>query len=70
MSLIIDCDSCVMRDLACHDCAVTVLLGPLPDAELDNDSVEAIEALAHSGLVPPLRMVTSLPSPDVRSARA
>ncbi len=25
--MIIDCDSCVVRDVACHDCVVGVLLG-------------------------------------------
>jgi hypothetical protein len=25
--MLIDCDSCAMRDLACGDCVVTVLLG-------------------------------------------
>ena len=27
----IDCDTCVVRGLACHDCVVTVLLGPPPE---------------------------------------
>ena len=26
--MIIDCDGCQMRDLACDDCVVTFLLGP------------------------------------------
>ena len=26
--MLIDCDTCELRDLACDDCVVTVLLGP------------------------------------------
>ena len=26
--MLIDCDGCAVRDLACGDCVVTVLLGP------------------------------------------
>lgn len=51
----IDCGDCVMRDIACSDCVVTVLLGP-PRAELNAGEQRAIAVLADSGLVPPLRM--------------
>ena len=34
MSVHIDCDTCVVRGLACHDCVVTVLLGPAARARL------------------------------------
>ena len=34
MTTRIDCDTCVVRGLACHDCVVTVLLGPPPELEL------------------------------------
>ncbi len=71
MSLRIDCDSCVMRDLACHDCMVTVLLGPISPAhhvDLDQDSFDALAVLAQSGMVPPLRLVQALPGPVVESA--
>ena len=30
MSVRIDCDTCLVRGLSCHDCVVTVLLGPPP----------------------------------------
>ena len=53
----IDCDTCVVRGLACHDCVVTVLLGPPPQGELDAAERTAIDVLAGSGLVPPLRLV-------------
>lgn len=54
--MIIDCDSCEVRGLACGDCVVTALLGA-PPAEFDEGESAALEALADSGLVPPLRLV-------------
>jgi hypothetical protein len=38
MSVHIDCDTCVVRGLACHDCVVTVLLGPPPELGFDADA--------------------------------
>ncbi len=57
--MIIDCDTCVMRDLACGDCVVTVLLGPpgALTAGFDDEERAALDVLAGSGLVPPLRLV-------------
>lgn len=54
--MIIDCDSCEVRGLACGDCVVSALLGA-PPAEFDEGESAALEALADSGLVPPLRLV-------------
>ena len=54
--MIIDCDSCEVRGLACGDCVVSALLGA-PPAEFDAGESAALEALADSGLVPPLRLV-------------
>ncbi len=34
MSVHIDCDTCLVRGLACHDCVVTVLLGPTAGARV------------------------------------
>lgn len=68
MSVHIDCDSCLVRGLACHDCVVTVLLGPPPELSFDADEQQALEVLASSGLVPPLRMVTPLAGPAIESA--
>ena len=68
MTTRIDCDSCLMRDLACHDCVVTVLLGPAPDLSLDDDERRALDALAAGGLVPPLRLVDPVVGPIVESA--
>ncbi|SHG59443.1 hypothetical protein SAMN05443575_2337 [Jatrophihabitans endophyticus] len=61
--MLIDCQTCVARDIACDDCVVTVLLGApapprtAPAVELDDASRAAIDQLANAGLVPPLRLV-------------
>lgn len=56
--MIIDCDSCVVRGLACGDCVVTVMLGAPPGVlEVDGEESSALATLARSGLVPRLRMV-------------
>jgi hypothetical protein len=59
--MIIDCDRCEVRGIACDDCVVSVLLAA-PPAE-DRDGIEwgedesgALRALAQGGLVPPVRM--------------
>jgi hypothetical protein len=49
---------------------VTVLLGPPPEMGFDDDERRALDVLAGSGLVPPLRMVTPLAGPDVDVASA
>ena len=59
--MLIDCDSCAVRGLACGDCVVTVLLGTSPaGVELDDAEQAAISVLADQGLVPPLRLVAAL----------
>jgi hypothetical protein len=60
-TVLIDCDHCQMRGRACADCVVTVLLGP-PHAAIDMDEEHraAIDVLAGSGLVPPLRLVVAV----------
>ncbi len=56
--MLIDCDGCAVRDLACGDCVVTVLLGAPPGGlEVDEGEQRALQVLADSGLVPKLRMV-------------
>ncbi len=76
--MLIDCDTCLMRDLACGDCVITVLLDPgradpgrvRPGhaepglTELDGEDRAALAVLASSGLVPPLRLVTDSPPDD------
>jgi hypothetical protein len=66
--LSIDCDQCAVRGLACSDCIVSALLG-VPDEALTFDDAEqaAFDALAASGMVPPLRLVPKrTPSSDER----
>ncbi|MGB7962090.1 MAG: hypothetical protein WCF12_03895 [Propionicimonas sp.] len=37
---------------------MSVLLGPIDETvELDTDEVSALQAMAHSGLLPPLRLI-------------
>ncbi|MGH8776441.1 MAG: hypothetical protein ACRDWI_15175 [Jiangellaceae bacterium] len=56
--MLIDCDRCEVRGLACSDCVVSVLLGaPAEGPELDRAEQDAIDVLAQAGLVPPLRLV-------------
>lgn len=67
--MIIDCDQCTMRDIACKDCVVSVLLGP-PGAirdGFDDEETTALGVLADSGLVPPLRLTLVAP---VKAGRA
>jgi hypothetical protein len=74
--VLIDCDSCEVRGLACGDCVVTVLLGAAPAdlsgppgaVDLDADERRAIGVLADSGLVPPLRLVVHEPDSAVPDA--
>jgi hypothetical protein len=58
-SMIINCDSCSMRNIACDDCVVTAVLNitPLPGktAEFSKEDQRAINQLASAGLIPPLR---------------
>ncbi len=68
MTTLIDCDSCLVRGLHCHDCVVTALLGPPPELELDDDQTRALAVLADGGLVPPLRLVRAVSAPEVESA--
>ncbi|MGI9092683.1 MAG: hypothetical protein ACR2FF_04410 [Mycobacteriales bacterium] len=68
--MLIECDRCAMRDIACDDCVVSVLLATpavraadgspaVPAAAPDFDDAEqvALVALADGGLVPPLRLL-------------
>lgn len=68
MTTRIDCDTCLVRGLHCHDCVVSVLLGPPPELEIDDDEQRALAVLADSGLVPPLRLVTPVNGPEIDSA--
>ena len=65
-AMLIDCGTCSVRGAACADCVVTFLTIPVraasPPAAVDLDAAEqqAIDVLASSGLVPPLRMVQAM----------
>ncbi len=62
--VLIDCNTCAVRGLACHDCVIGVFLDtPIPPLDLDLDEREAIDSLVAAGLVPPFRLV-ALPSPE------
>ena len=61
----VECEACVARGPACHDCVISVLLGaPGQGLDLDPDEQAALSALADSGLGP----VSSAPGP-VHGAR-
>ena len=60
--MLIECDRCVMRDIACSDCVVTVLLSaPGPDGELGEAERRALKVLADARMIPPLRLRADLP---------
>ncbi|HWD80535.1 MAG TPA: hypothetical protein VG497_16685 [Kribbella sp.] len=55
-----------MRGPDCQDCVVTVVLGFSAERSgslrIDDDEKAALDALAESGLVPPLRLVHAVDS--------
>lgn len=53
--VVIDCDTCVLRDVGCGDCVVSVLLDA-PD-NLLGDERAALDVLADAGLAPRLRLI-------------
>ncbi|MCW2543435.1 MAG: hypothetical protein JWM40_987 [Frankiales bacterium] len=57
--MLIDCDTCAVRDLHCGECVMTVLLqaGDRGVLEVDEAEERALEALADGGLVPRLRLI-------------
>ncbi|WP_061965523.1 hypothetical protein [Demequina aurantiaca] len=67
--MIIDCDTCEVRDKACGDCVVSFLTIPVRAGAaaprdthgvwMDAEQEAAVEALVAGGLVPPLRLVHS-----------
>ncbi len=55
--MIIDCDTCDMRETrACDDCIVTALLGDQGVLELADTERSAIDELSKVGLVAPIRL--------------
>ncbi|GAA2099692.1 hypothetical protein [Actinomadura alba] len=63
--MLIECDSCEVRDTGCGQCVVTALLGVPVAGEVDigDEELRALDVLAGVGMVPPLRL-------SVRGARA
>jgi hypothetical protein len=58
--VLIDCDTCVGRGIACGGCVLSVMLeAPPQGVELDDDERQALAVLADGGLLPPLRLVSS-----------
>jgi hypothetical protein len=60
--MLIDCDTCSVQGLHCHDCVITLVLNAPPQSrapqiELDTTEQIAFVSLAEAGLVPPLRLV-------------
>ncbi len=53
--VVIDCDTCVLRDVGCGDCVVSVLLDA--PGNLLGDERAALEVLADAGLAPRLRLI-------------
>jgi len=68
--MLIDCDTCAARDIACGDCVVAVLLGPRTGGiELDSAEQHALDAFASGGLLPPLRLVPAYPVTDTAESQ-
>lgn len=69
--MLIDCDACVMRGPGCRDCVVSVVLGMPPEQSslrIDDEELAALDVLARSGLVPPLRLVHAVSSVEPNAA--
>lgn len=66
-TMIIDCDTCEVRNKACGECIVSFLnvpvresvatYEPVREVVMDADQRAAVDALVAGGLVPPLRLV-------------
>ena len=66
--MLIDCDACVMKGPGCRDCVVSVVLGLPPEQSslrIDDEELAALDVLAQSGLVPPLRLVHAVDSAEL-----
>lgn len=64
VGMLIDCDTCAVRDLQCGDCVMTVMLAaPRRPVEINADEQAALSALADGGLLPPLRLVPTSAAP-------
>ncbi len=59
--MLIDCETCRVRDIGCSDCVISLLLDPPATVELDEDERHALGVLAEGGLAPPLRLIPVRP---------
>ena len=56
----LDCSTCELKNIACSDCVVTLLLSlPAPDNLIEPIEESALAVLADAGLVPHLRLVSA-----------
>lgn len=75
--MVIDCETCELARVACGDCVVSVLLGPIDApalvpavAEVADEHLAAVAVLADAGLVPPLRHTGTRHAAEERAAPA
>jgi hypothetical protein len=58
--MLIDCEKCEVRNVACADCVVSVMLGdPVAAVEIGEGERRALDILAEGGMLPPLRLTIS-----------
>ena len=66
--MLIDCETCSVRGIACPDCVISVLLqtphAPINGIDLDESERNAVSVFAASGLLPPLRLVRPRTPPE------
>jgi len=66
--VLIDCETCSVRGIACPDCVISVLLqtshAPINAIDLDESERNAVSVFAASGLLPPLRLVRPRTPPE------
>ena len=66
--MLIDCETCSVRGIACPDCVISVLLetphAPINAIDLDESERNAVSVFAASGLLPPLRLVRPPTPPE------
>jgi hypothetical protein len=56
----LDCSTCELKNIACSDCVVTLLLSlPAPDNYIEPIEESALAVLADAGLVPQLRLLAA-----------
>jgi hypothetical protein len=60
--MLIDCEECELRNIACSDCVITALAGmPSKRPEIGPEEARALRVLAEAKLISPLRMQARRP---------